>query len=495
MEEKKINLDEINNAILPGTFLERVEKNVITNVTISQYYEKYAWEEAHTTKQLAFFCDRAERVKNCNKFWTVDRYELNKIKNLKKTYLCRDKFCANCKKVKQAIRSAKYIEKLYEYDSSLYFLTLTIPNVGDENLAFSVKNINAAFSKMINLLNGKVKIKDVDFKKFGYQGAVRSLEITYRKKEERIKRFHPHLHVAIVLKNYVPPKAYIQNKFSLGKENVRLFTQDEILLQKVWFLLVNNLKVTKENLKNYESKKVDKSSIEKTTRKKNPGYSCTLDKFRPGQYAEVFKYMIKDKDQEGTIMDYQTFKVLMKSLNNVRQLQGYGCLYNCKEINDTEFLTLADDKIKKILSILDSLEEKKTVEEEIKKIRKEKDFTIISEKKLLNAIKIQSLKERNNIPDDYVYENEELSQDEIKYYINLSKESEVNKKVKEEIREIIINKAYEIGKEKEIIKHIDKYVNIVLKKQENNNESWWKVISSLGFLKEEVKKEVRKNED
>ena len=53
--EKKINLDEINNAILPGTFLERVEKNVITNVTISQYYEKYAWEEAHTTKQLAFF--------------------------------------------------------------------------------------------------------------------------------------------------------------------------------------------------------------------------------------------------------------------------------------------------------------------------------------------------------------------------------------------------------------------------------------------------------
>ena len=428
---------------------------------------------------------------------------------MKKTYLCRDKFCANCKKVKQAIRSAKYIEKLYEYDSSLYFLTLTIPNVGDENLAFSVKNINAAFSKMINLLNGKVKIKDVDFKKFGYQGAVRSLEITYRKKEERIKRFHPHLHVAIVLKNYVPPKAYIQNKFSLGKENVRLFTQDEILLQKVWFLLVNNLKVTKENLKNYESKKVDKSSIEKTTRKKNPGYSCTLDKFRPGQYAEVFKYMIKDKDQEGTIMDYQTFKVLMKSLNNVRQLQGYGCLYNCKEINDTEFLTLADDKIKKILSILDSLEEKKTVEEEIKKIRKEKDFTIISEKKLLNAIKIQSLKERNNIPDDYVYENEELSQDEIKYYINLSKESEVNKKVKEEIREIIINKAYEInkrvknelgftvnvGKEKEIIKHIDKYVNIVLKKQENNNESWWKVISSLGFLKEEVKKEVRKNED
>ena len=234
---------------------------------------------------------------------------------------------------------------------------------------------------------------------------------------------------------------------------------------------------------------LNKSSIEKTTRKKNPGYSCTLDKFRPGQYAEVFKYMIKDKDQEGTIMDYQTFKVLMKSLNNVRQLQGYGCLYNCKEINDTEFLTLADDKIK------DSLEEKKTVEEEIKKIRKEKDFTIISEKKLLNAIKIQSLKERNNIPDDYVYENEELSQDEIKYYINLSKESEVNKKVKEEIREIIINKAYEIGKEKEIIKHIDKYVNIVLKKQENNNESWWKVISSLGFLKEEVKKEVRKNED
>ena len=99
--EKKINeeLSKINEAILPGTFLEKVKKNVDVNYVISDYYLRYAREETRTSKQLMFFYDRADRVQNCNKFWSLDKYERNKIKNLKRTYLCRDKFCANCKKV------------------------------------------------------------------------------------------------------------------------------------------------------------------------------------------------------------------------------------------------------------------------------------------------------------------------------------------------------------------------------------------------------------
>ena len=490
--EKKINeeLSKINEAILPGTFLEKVKKNVDVNYVISDYYLRYAREETRTSKQLMFFYDRADRVQNCNKFWSLDKYERNKIKNLKRTYLCRDKFCANCKKVKQSIRSAKYLDSLYKYDDDLYFLTLTVPNASDSNLKSCVNNILKSFSKFIKYLNGEIKVKGIDFKKFGYLGAVRSLEITYKKKEEKRNRFHPHIHAAIILKNYNSPKSYIHNRYSEGHENIRLFTQDEILIQKLWFLIVNNIKVTKENLQYYDSKKVNKSSIKKTVKKKNPGYSCTLDKFKPGQYAEVFKYMIKDKDQDGDVMDYETFRCLLHSLNGVRQLQGYGVLYNCKDIEKEEFENIANKKVKDFLVILDSLENKKEVEEDINKICKEQDYTVISEKKLVNAVKIQSLKTKNNI----IFSNEEfqddkLSQEEIKFFISLGKEEKKFSDEKEKIRAAIMNKANELYKKEDIIKNIDSYVRIVMFICEKRHLDFWKVINMLGIFKEGIKNE------
>ena len=79
---------------------------------------------------------------HCNKVWQLDKYENQKIKDFKKTNLCKDKFCSNCKKVKQASRMTKFIphlDKLAE-EFDLYHVVLTVPNVEGHNY-FDLKEV------------------------------------------------------------------------------------------------------------------------------------------------------------------------------------------------------------------------------------------------------------------------------------------------------------------------------------------------------------------
>src|SRR3712207_6917428 len=48
------------------------------------------------------------------------------------------------------------------------------------------------------------------------------------------------------------------------------------------------------------------------------GFSCIVDKFPEDDFAELFKYMTKDKDEEGNILTYDNFKTLYEALYRVR---------------------------------------------------------------------------------------------------------------------------------------------------------------------------------
>lgn len=482
--------ESINNAILSEEFLHQVLENSKNNKFIAEYYYKYSAENTTTKKQRMFFYERADRVKHCNNVWQLDKYSKSKVKNFKKTYLCRDKFCSNCKKVKQAIRSKKFLKELVKYDEDLYFLTLTVPNASDVTLGSTIKKMEKSFSTLIRYLNGNLKIKGVDFKKFGYLGAVRSLEITYRTKEEMKNRFHPHFHAAIILKGYKPGRQYIQNKYSLdkfGKKDMRLFTNDEILLQKVWYLLNNGIEVNKSNLKEYKveehlNKGLSKGSV-RVKYKKNPGYSVTLDKFRPGEYAEVFKYMIKDKDQDGNVMDYDTFKVFMVALNRVRQLQGYGVLYNVKddEEGDEEIINEVENHIERFLAYLSLIEpggRPVEVQETIEKVVEENDYTVITEKKLFNSLKIAFLKE-NITPGGIVEDDEKLSEDEKQYYYRVGK---ILKNEKEE-KEKIINFIRENSLDLKTLDQLKMWADLVYRESVKTNLSYGEIIGKWGICR------------
>lgn len=304
---------------IEADFLKKVIKNIEYNKTIIEYYCRYSGELPE--KEQKTIMDKVDRVYYCNKYWAIDKYERQKIKDVKRQNLCHDKFCANCKKVRQAGRMAKYIPELEKHQDNLYHLVLTVPNCAGEELKATYKNMARAFRELIMIIRGEKrnKIKGIDFTSWDYQGAIRSFEVTYQG-----DNYHPHFHVGLVLGADTITKKKYENIYSYDTRSginklVRLFSKEEILIQKIWYLLINKIKVTAQSIKDLKQ-----------------GYSCTMDKFPPEDYAELFKYMTKEKDESGGIMSYENFKTLYESLYRLKQIQGYGCLYRIDDNIDLE---------------------------------------------------------------------------------------------------------------------------------------------------------------
>jgi len=273
-----------------------------------------------------------------------------------------DKFCPNCKKVKQASRMGRFIpemEKFKEY--GLYHLTLTVPNVGGHQLNNTIKTMFKALSMLIKYLNGTERIKGLDFNKWGFKGAIRSLEVTFKKDS-----YHPHLHVAIAM-NLRQSKKVIENQFSFdnsGRKSKRLFTKQEELIQKIWYLLINKQKVTVPNLSELAS-----------------GYSCTLEKFQDENYQELFKYLTKN--DSGT-MSYDNFKILYEHLLSVRQIQGYGVFFHIKD--DDSIVDQVDEYYNALLEHLQKEENPERVSETPQDLANDNEYLLISRKKIFQFL-------------------------------------------------------------------------------------------------------------
>lgn len=349
---------KLENAIVSKELLKDVVKNIEYNKAIIHYYEKFQ-EEPHITFNTDTLKKNTKRLVNCNKFWELDKYEEHKIKDFKRTNLCRDKFCANCKKVRQSARMAKYIPVLEQYQDRLYHLTLTLPNCSGTDLLFTYKKMTKAFERLIRYLDGRKKIKGLDFESWGYAGAVRSLEVTFHGDS-----YHPHFHVGLVVDLNLGNKK-IQNSYSFDnksgiKELKRLFSPEEILIQKIWYLLLNGIEVTKDTIKGLKE-----------------GYSCTLDKFSPNDFAELFKYMTKETDEKGQTLTYENFINLYYSLYRVKQIQGYGCLYQIKDDGDLEGM---EEKYEEYIQEIAKKESPKLVSERPQDLLLDTEYTLISRK-------------------------------------------------------------------------------------------------------------------
>jgi Plasmid rolling circle replication initiator protein and truncated derivatives len=309
----------LKNVTVEKELLQDVVNNIEYNKTIISYYERFA-NDGSIAFSKDLLLSKGERLDYCNKFWHLDKYEKQKIKDFQKTNLCHDKFCANCKKVVQAGRMAKYIPELEKYKSNLYHLILTVPNCSGQDLNFMYKKMAKSFRTLIRYLDCRLKVKGINFERFKYQGAVRSLEVTFKGDS-----YHPHFHVGIVLDFELGRKKDI-NTYSYNNKNgvrelKRLFSKEEILIQKIWYLLINNIKVTKRSIEDLEE-----------------GYSCAIEKFNEDDYAELFKYISKGSDEEGNTLTYDNFISLYYGLYRVKQIQGYGCLYRIDDNIDLEEL-------------------------------------------------------------------------------------------------------------------------------------------------------------
>lgn len=310
--------------------------------------------------------NKIQNLSNCNSWWLLDHYKEQRIKDFKKTNLCKDKFCNNCKKVKQASRLSKFMPLIdkYKEENNLYHLTLTVPNCKGSDLTQTIKTIFKSFKQLNRYLNGNLKIKGLDFEQYSYIGAIRSLEVTFKGNS-----YHPHLHCILAFNNPLINNKYIENTYSLSKKNgYRKFTEFEVLIQKIWYLLNNNIKVTKGSIDDLKL-----------------GYSCTIDDIDESSAYEVFKYMTKSTDEEKNILTYDNFRHLYFALHRVRQIQGYGCFYNVKD--DDSIIEEVDYFYNKYIEELQKIENPLEVCETPEDLLNDSENMIISRKRIFSLLK------------------------------------------------------------------------------------------------------------
>ena len=357
-----MEIQELKGIEIQKDFIKDVLKNNKYNqeVILDYYYRLHSED---TTLNLT---SKLENVANCNSWWLLDYYQEQKVKDFKKTNLCKDKFCNNCKKVKQASRLSKFMPLINEYkqEKYLYHITLTVPNCEGKDLSDTIKTMFKSFRMLIRYLALDKSIKGLDFEQYGYIGAIRSLEVTFKGDS-----YHPHLHCIFAFNSPLLNHRYIENTFSNSKKNGhRKFTDFEVLLQKIWSLLNNKIKVTKKNIEELEL-----------------GYSCTVDDIDESSAYEVFKYMTKSTDEERNILTYDNFKTLYFALYRVRQIQGYGCFYNVKD--DDSIINEVDELYEVYIELLKAKENPLEVSQTPEDILNDNENIIISRKRIFSYLK------------------------------------------------------------------------------------------------------------
>lgn len=332
---------------LADDYFDKVAENKENAKYFVDYYNRLCKEENNE-----LYSRKSENLKNCNAFYLLDVYQDSLMKDIKKINLCKDKFCPNCKKVKQSLALGRYFERLSIQDN-LYHLVLTVPNCPGVALKGLIKKMSNKFYYLVRYLRGQVKIKGLDLSFIGFKGLIRSLEVTYNDDS-----YHPHYHCLISC-DCLNLDKFLINDFSYSYSVFkRYFSSLEVLIQKIWFLLINDIKVNLKNLSNLDL-----------------GYSSMLDKVDSDSIFEIFKYLVKSYDDKGSICTYEQFKVLYFSLYRVKQVQGYGIFYNM-DFENLEFEI--EDYYNDFIEKLQKKELPKTICDSLDNCKRDKSYKYFS---------------------------------------------------------------------------------------------------------------------
>jgi plasmid rolling circle replication initiator protein Rep len=336
---------EIKNSRMKIPFLLDILMRTENNDLIAKYYNRLLLENVPVQSRQNFSPDineKANRIRTCGKCHEYDEFAKQGYRDLQRIYYCKDKFCQHCQKIKALSRLKKFAPILDDasdkYD--LYHIALTVPNCNGDMLKDRIDRLFGSLRRLTRYLTGDAKIKGVDFLQYGFAGAVRSLETTYSYKNRATgKEYHPHLHCVVALKKDLDLEKHNRNKFSLSHktDEIRLFSDLEILIQKVWFLLNDTEGGKRVNLQNIENVK--------------DGYTCVIDKINDNSYYEVFKYVNKVYGEDKERLRYSQFKTLTAVLKNRRVIQGSGIFYKIQSFDDEidESFTNARDTVRAYL--------------------------------------------------------------------------------------------------------------------------------------------------
>lgn len=335
---------DIKNLRIDTEKIRKSAHKVKRNEDVAGYYAQLS-EDLHDDK----FANRAVSVLDCYKYWDIDYYKAQRIKDVKRIQLCKDRFCNNCQNVIALRNLNKYkivlddIRKKFD----VYHVIITVPNVTGTDLEPTLDKMYAKFPYLMQYLKGDRKTKDLNFVKFGYVGAIRSLEITTKTRNGDVE-YHPHFHCLFIFRKGLDQtkKNVNEYSFSHGKRQ-RLFTDNEIFLQKAWYLLYNGERLNKKNIDGLKQ-----------------GYSVVAEDSN-GKYHEVFKYALKGTFKDNApLFTYEIFKTIYNALYRRKIIQGYGILNKFKFEDD-----VTEEEIDEIYaSIISALQNVERPERQILKL-------------------------------------------------------------------------------------------------------------------------------
>lgn len=284
----------------------------------NQLYKQYYMEMYDKYKHKKYF-NRSDRISSCLDLWVWDKYEKNKLLDLKKVNRCyNNRFCPNCKTL-DAAKFIHYINPQIQNVISLgyvpFILTLTVPNVTSVELKDYLTKITSTFRKFFEKFN-------TDNPKYAFRqrlckiyGALRTLEITHNAFNDT---YHPHIHVLIFLKDFDDNdlRKVVKGRYSYKNNECNQHSFFEIQLMKVWSMMFNKISVSEKNYNLHPDDPCADGNLVVDLR--------PLDE--DGIY-ELIKYTVKDVD----LSDYKVFETFVISLENRRIRQTYGNLLDFDE--------------------------------------------------------------------------------------------------------------------------------------------------------------------
>ena len=338
----------MSDLYLTEKFVEDSISRTLSNYKVADFYERFG----KNTGEDVFY-RKANSMRLCFKFWDVDYYRIQGVKDVKRVNNCKDLFCQHCQHNLSLQRFEKYRPFLDELskDFDLYHVVFTTKNVPGFMLLPTLNKMYTKFAYIVQYFSGARKSKFMDFSQYGYVGAVRALEVTFSKKKGRVE-YHPHFHCIFIFRKGLDMKKVKYNCFSHDYKNNRLrsFSRFEILMQNFWYMLLNDIPFTQFNFVQISR-----------------GYSCTADRCGKNDYHEVFKYAIGGvfkKSNQDLLCD-EVFETLYQGLYRRKILQGYGILkgftFECDETD--QILAGYYEEIKKLLSIEKPVAEVLTTDE------------------------------------------------------------------------------------------------------------------------------------
>ena len=172
--------------------------------------------------------NQMDLVQDCNTFLSFVADKTLEKQKLYKANSCKNRFCPVCawrKARKDALGLSLMMQYIKQQERKEFiFLTLTTPNVQNEQLEDEIKHYNKSFKKMVE----RKKVKSI------IKGYVRKLEITYNKKRDD---YNPHFHVLIAVnKSYFTDKrCYIsqQEWLDLWRDVTGISEITQVQVQKI----------------------------------------------------------------------------------------------------------------------------------------------------------------------------------------------------------------------------------------------------------------------